>query len=484
MLKPKINQAELKGVRVMKVMIIGAGKLGYKVAESMLNSHIEVTIVDSSAKVINRINDHLDVLAVTANGLEVGFLKELGIGSYDLLIASTSSDETNTIICTLAKRLGCGKTIARIRNPEYLAQLDFIKNEMGIDHIVNPDLAIAVEISRFLLKSYSFYSGDFAKGKVQMHDFHVKNLKNFINKRVMDLEGIEDLLIVAVMRDGNIIIPDGTTIIREEDIIYIMGKSESIQKIEENYGLGLEKRYIKNVMIFGGGKVGYYIAKQLLQAKINVTIIEQNRERCSYLTEHLDRALVIHGDGTDINLLEEENLARMDAFIGATDFDEQNLLMTLMAKQSGVSKVIAKVSRPNYVQIIDKLGIDVALNPIYITASDILKFIRGGKVVSVSLLLGGQAEVTEVIIAKELKVVGKKIYELNLPKGIIIGAVVHKGKVIIPNGNTVIDANDRLIIFCLTSNIDALDIFLRPSRGVRVNELFHRRKGSRNSSNS
>ncbi len=468
----------------MKVMIIGAGKLGYKVAESMLSSHIDVTLVDSSAKVINRINDHLDVLAVNANGLEVGILKELGIHTYDLLIASTSSDETNTIICTLAKRLGCQKTIARIRNPEYMAQLDFIKNEMGIDHIVNPDLAIASEISRFLLKSYSFYTGDFARGKVQMHDFHVNHLKYFVEKRIMDLVGMEELLIVAIMRDGNIIIPDGTTIIKEDDIIYIMGKSESLQKMEEIYGMNLKKRYIKNVMIFGGGKVGYYIARQLLQAKINVTIIEQNHERCIYLTEQLSRALVIHGDGTDINLLEEENLSSMDAFIGATDFDEQNLLMSLMAKQSGINKVIAKVSRPNYVKIIDKLGIDVALNPVYITASDILKFIRGGKVVSVSLLLGGQAEVTEVIIEKSLKVVGKKIYELNLPKGIIIGAVVHNGKVLIPNGNTIIDAHDRLIIFCLTSNVDALDIFLRPSRGARVNELFHRRKSNRNSINS
>ena len=465
----------------MKVMIVGAGKLGYKVAESMLSSHIDVTLVDSSAKVINRINDHLDVLAVNANGLETGILKELGIQNYDLLIASTSSDETNTIICTLAKRLGCQKTIARIRNPEYMEQLDFIKNEMGIDHIVNPDLALANEISRFLLKSYSFYTGDFARGKVQMHDFHVNHLKDFIDKRVMDLVGMEELLIVAIMREGNIIIPHGTTIIKENDIIYIMGKSESIQKMGETFGLNLDKRSIKNVMIFGGGKVGYYIARQLLQAKINVTIIEQNRERCIYLTEQLDRALVIHGDGTDINLLEEENLSRMDAFIGATDFDEQNLLMTLMAKQSGVNKVIAKVSRPNYVQIIDKLGIDVALNPVYITASDILKFIRGGKVVSVSLLLGGQAEVTEVIIEKDLNIVGKKIYELNLPKGIIIGAVVHKGKVLIPNGNTIIDAYDRLIIFCLTSNIDALEIFLRPGRGARVNELFHRRKSNGNS---
>lgn len=459
----------------MKVIIIGAGKLGYKIAESLMNSNIDITLVDKSPKVINRINDHLDVLAVNANGLELGTLRELGIQNYDLLIASTTSDETNTIICTLSKKLGCKKTIARIRNPEYLAQLDFIKSEMGIDHIVNPDLAIASEISRYILKRYSFYTGDFAKGKVQMHEFHVKNLKDFVDKKVMDLAGMEELLIVAISRGGNIIIPDGTTVIKEEDIIYIIGKSESIATMEKTLGLTLNKKFIKNVMIFGGGKVGYYIAKQLLAAKINVTIIEQNHDRCMYLTEQLSRALVIHGDGTDINLLEEENLHNMDAFVGATDFDEQNLLMTLMAKQAGVKKVIAKVSRPNYVQIIDKLGIDVALNPINITASDILKFIRGGRVVAVSLLLGGQAEVTEVIVEENLKVVGKKIKSLNLPKGMIIGAVVHDGVAQIPNGDTVINAHDRLIIFCLASNVESLNRLLRPGRGVRVNELFHRR---------
>lgn len=459
----------------MKVLIVGAGKFGYKAAESLMNCNIEVTLVDSCASVVNRMNDHLDVLAVHANGMQVSILKELGISDYDLLIASTSNDETNTLICMMAKKLGCKKTIARIRNPENLTQIDFIKNQFDIDHIVSPDLAIAREISRYILKNYNFYSGDFAKGKVQMQEFHVHHFHGFVNKRIMDLSNMEDLLIVAIKRNGKIIIPDGTTVILEEDILFIIGNSEKIDLWEKSFGLIRKKKQIKNVMIFGGGKVGYYIAKQLLQDNINVTIIEQNQERCIYLTERLGKAIIINGDGTDINLLEEENLANMDAFIGATNVDEQNILMTLMAKQNGVKKGIAKVSRPNYGQIIDRLDIDVALNPIYISASDILKFIRGGRVVSVFLLLGGQAEVTEVIIEEELKIVGKKIKELHLEKGIIIGAIVRKEEVIIPNGDTVICANDRLIIFCLTSNVNALNIFFKPGKGVRLHELFNRR---------
>ena len=463
----------------MKVMIIGAGKLGYKLAEAMLNEEIDVTLMDSNSKVIERINDHLDVLTVNANGLEVEILKELNIESYDLLLASTSSDETNTLICTLAKKLGCIKTIARIRNPEYTEQLDFIKNEMGIDHIVNPDFATANEITRYLLKSYNFYSGNFAKGKVQMVDLNINNIKEFIGKKVMELDNIQGMLIVAISRDGNIIIPDGSTELLKDDIIYLIGESKVISNWENKYKHNTNRRHVKRVMILGGGKIGYYLAKQLSESNINVVIVEQDRERCKYLSSNLKNTLIIHGDGTDINLLEEEDLSSMDAFIGATGYDEQNILMCLMAKQAHVNKVIAKISRPSYSHVIDKLGIDLALNPVNITVSDIVKFIRGGKVVSVSLLLGEEAEVTEVIVGENLPVVGKRISELGLPKGIIIGSVVHKGKVIIPNGDTIINARDRLIIFCLTENIPSIEMFLKANKGGRLSELWNSNKGIR-----
>lgn len=458
----------------MKVMIVGVGKLGYKLAENMISEGIDVTLLDSNSKVIERINDHLDVLTVKANGLEVSILKELNIEDYDLLIASTSSDETNTVICTLAKKLGCKKTIARMRNPEYTKQLDFIKNELGIDLIVNPDLATAHEITRYLLKKYSFYTGDFARGKVQMLDLNANLLPGFAGNRIMDLDTMEGILIAAITRDGNVIIPNGSTELMADDIIHFIGDSKSINDLVDIYKLNKSRKQIKRAMIFGGGKLGYYLAKRLTEANINVVIIEEDRERCEYLSDNLDNALVIHGDGTDINILDEEELSSMDAFIGATGFDEQNILMCLMAKQLHVRKVIAKISRPSYSHVIDKFGIDAALNPVNITISNILKFIRGGKVVSVSLLLGEQAEVTEVIIDESLDIVGKKVSELGLPKGIIIGAAVHKGKVIIPNGETVINAKDRLIIFSLTEDTAAIDMFLKPKKGGVFSELWHR----------
>lgn len=463
----------------MKVMIVGAGKLGQKLAESLVIESIDVTLVDSNSKVLDRINEHIDVLTVNASGVDIGILKELNIKSYDLLVACTKGDETNTVICSLAKRLGCAKTIARIRNPEYMKQLDFVKKEMGIDHIVNPELETAKAMEKYLLKNFSFYTGDFAKGKVTMLDFNIGHNEDFVGKYIKDLSDFNDYLITAISRNGKIIIPNGLTELMEEDVIHVIGKSADIARLSNKFKKGASSKDIERVMIFGGGKVGFYLAKRLTEANIAVTVVEQDTGRCKELAEKLDNTLVIHGDGTDIHLLEEENLDLMDAFVGVTGFDEQNLLMALMAKQAGVAKTVAKFSRQNYTKIIDKLGIDVALNPVYITASNILKYIRGGKVVSVSLLLGGDGEVTEIIVGENLPFTGKPLASLNLPKGIIIGSIVRNGEVIVPNGKSVILPGDRIIIFSLTEDLPTLKMFITPPKGGILSELWDRAKGTR-----
>lgn len=457
----------------MKVMIVGAGKLGYKLAESMVLEDIDVTVIDNNPKVIDYVNEHLDVLTVLANGIDISILRELGIKQYNLLVASTDSDETNTLICTLAKKLGCEKTIARIRNPEYMEQLDFIKNELGIDHIINPDLATAQAIEKYLLKNYSFYSGEFASGKVQMVDLNIEHMKEFVGKKLMELENFQGLLITAISRNGDIIIPNGSTKLLANDTIYIIGKSDEIINLNNRVTQDIIRKDMEKVMILGGSNIGFYLARKLSKAEISVTLIEKDKERCQELSELLSDVLIIHGDGTDIHLLEEERISSMDAFVGVTGFDEDNLLMGLMAKQYGVPKTISKISRQSYTKIIDRLGIDAALNPIYITASNILKYIRGGKIVSVSLLIGGDGEVTEIIVGKDLPIVGKTLQELKLPKGIIIGAIVHNGKVIIPNGKSVIQANDRIVVFCLTEDLPTLKIFFNPHKGGVLSELWN-----------
>lgn len=463
----------------MKVMVVGAGKLGYKLAEAMVMEGIDVTVLDYNQKKIDFVNEHLDVLTVVANGLDISILKELKISSYDLLVATTDSDETNTLICSLAKKLGCDITIARIRNPEYMQQLDFIKYELGIDYIINPDLATAKAIERFLLKNYNFYSGEFASGKVQMIDFNIEDMEEFVGKKLMELDYFKGMLVTAISRNGELIIPDGSTELMANDTIYVLGKTTDIDNLNNRITKDIIRKDVERVMILGGSNIGYYLAQRLSESNISVTLVEKDKERCHELSEGLSDVLIIHGDGTDIHLLEEEGIDSMDAFVGVTGFDEENLLMALMAKQAGVAKTIAKISRENYSKIIDRLGIDTALNPIYITASEILKVIRGGKIVSVSLLLGGDAEVTEIIVDKDLPIVGKSLEELRLPKGIIVGIVIHDGEVIIPNGKTRIYANDRIIVFCLSENLSTLKKFFKSQKGGILNELWNRTKGIR-----
>lgn len=459
----------------MKAMIIGAGKLGHRLAELMDKENINVTLLDLNEEKLERINNHLDVLTVAGNGLEISTLKELAIDTYDLVIATTSGDESNTLICSLAKKLGAKKTIARIRNPEYSEQLAFLKNEMGIDHIVNPDLATAIEIERYLLKRYNFHAGDFAKGKVSIFDFNIANLEAFVGKQLMDLENFDGFLITAISRDGELIIPSGATELKAYDTLHIIGKSKDVKKLAKQLKVDKEKRRTHKVMILGGGKIGHYLAERLERYDVSTVIVEKDRARTEYLAGKLKRTLIIHGDGTNIDILEEEDLEAMDAFVGLTDLDEQNLLMALVAKELGVNKSIAKISRPNYIQIIDKLDIDVAFNPVDITASDILKFIRGGKVLSVSLLLGGEGEVTEIIAEKNSPLVGQPLHAINLPIGIIIGAILHQGEVVIPDGNTVIHENDRMVIFTLASDLGNLKTLLEPKKGGLFSGIWNGR---------
>jgi len=450
----------------MKVMIIGAGKLGTKLATAMLNGEIEITIIDNNADVIETTKNHLDVLTVNANGAVKGVLEELKINTYKMAIAVTDNDDTNILISSMAKKLGCNYTIARIRNPEYANQLAFLKKIYKIDRIVNPELATANEISRYLMGSTPFYFGDYAQGKISLVNFNIKNSAHFVGKQLSDISQIDRLLIVAISRNGDTIIPNGATVLEENDTLYVIGQRDKVADIAKELSAIRAKKQIKKVMILGGGKIGFYLADKLTKNGMSVKIIEADRNRCKVLAETLHHnALVIHGNGTDINLLEEENLADMDAFIGTTGFDEENLFMSLRAKQLGVRKVVAKISRQSYVHIIEKLGIDLAINPVNITASEILKHIRGGHVVSVSLLLDGQAEITEIIAAENLRVLNTPIKDIEIPQGVIIGAIVHKDEVIIPQGDSVIRTGDRLVIFSLLSEVPALETFFRLKEG-------------------
>ncbi|KAB3539043.1 Trk system potassium transporter TrkA [Alkaliphilus pronyensis] len=465
----------------MYVIIVGAGKLGYKLAESFSHVNNNVVIVDTDNGALQRVSNHIDLLTVKANGVKLSVLEELGVKNADLLISVTSSDETNMLICTTAKKLGCKRVIARIRNPEYGNQMDFVKNKLEIDYIANPELETAKEITKYLLKGDAIHMEDFARGKVVMADFRVNSLNNMKGKKLKELEISKPVLIVAISRDGEMIIPHGDTELTQRDIIYVIGEKENINTFSKFWGAPVERKHVKKAMILGGGKAGFYLARKLIASGVSVKIIERNKERCKYLVEELNNALVIQGDATDQQLILDENISDMDALILLTGYDEENLLLSLLGKKYGVSKVIAKVSRPNYIPIIEQLGIDVAINPIMITAGGILRYVQGGKVESISMLLGGQAEVLEIIAPNNSKVIGVPLSKLELPKGIIIGAIVDNGKVTIPNGNSIINPGNRLVVFCLQSEISSLDKYFYRTKGGLLDELQKSFKGLRKS---
>ncbi|MCI8610083.1 MAG: Trk system potassium transporter TrkA [Firmicutes bacterium] len=449
----------------MNIAIVGAGKLGIKVAAALLGGDHAITIIDKDETKLDKISQHLDVMTVHGNAKQIDMLKKIGIEEFDFLLAVTGSDEKNIVIASFAKKLGCSKVIARVRDPEHMNQIDFIKANMNIDHVVNPDLAITLEIYKYLVEKYTLNNGIFSSGKVSLIQFSVKRAKYLIGLSMFDVRTLlPNMLVVAISRNGKIIIPHGNTIIDAGDTLYLIGEKTEILELHRKVHEKGKYTNLQKVMIIGGGKTGFYLAGKLAEFGAAVKVVEISKERCYYLSTHLDNVMVLHGDATDSNLLEEENIDEMDAFVTATGYDEENLLLALMAKQRGIEDVISKVSRQSYKDLVEKMGIDMALNPLDIIASTILRYIQGSKRIISSLLIQGQAEIMEIIAVPGMKLVDIPLKDLDLPEGVLIAAIHRGQQVIIPSGNTKILEDDKVIIFCLLTDIAELEKLLRKKR--------------------
>lgn len=444
--------------KTMKIAIVGAGKLGLKVINALVGGDHALTVFDTNEAVLNKIGQQYDVMTVAGNAKQISLLKDRGIENFDFLIACTDSDEQNIVIAAFAKKLGCSKVIARVRDPEHMNQMDFIMEAMNIDHIVNPDLSITKEIYKYLVEKYTLTNGIFSSGKVSLVQFKVQKYKKLIGLSMIDASKIlPNMLVVAISRNGKIIIPHGKTVIDEHDTLYLIGEKTEIVELHKKVHEKGKYTNLQKAMIIGGGKTGYYLAGKLAEFGIAVKLIEKSKERCYYLSTHLDDVMVLHGDATDISLLEEENLDEMDAFVAATGFDEENLLLALTAKQRGVEDVISKISHQSYKDLIEKMGIDMALNPLDIVASTILRYIQGSKKIIASLLIQGQAEIMEIIASNEMKLANVPLKDVHLPEGVLIAAIHRGQQVIIPNGDTKILDGDKVTIFCLLSDIGELE---------------------------
>ncbi len=439
----------------MKIVIVGAGKVGYQIAESLSGESHDIVVIDNNEDALLRVHDHLDVMTILANGLTGTPLKEIGLTGEDILIAVTDSDEGNMLACMSAKNLGCGRTIARVRKLEYARDLAVTKEQMSIDLMINPDLLTASEITRLLTFSPAGQSEDLAQGKVQMVELPVEETNPLINIPLRDIKRFRDVLIAAILRNGEVIIPKGEDMLKKGDDFYLVGKKQDILAFSKY--IGKKPRRARNVMIVGGSRIASYLAHNLHQMGINVKIIEVNEEKARILSEELAQTLIIEGDGTDVELLKAENISAMDVFVAVTGIDEVNILLGLLGKKLGAKKVVSKVNRISYIPLVEQIGLDALVTPSVITAAEILRFVRGRQILSLFFLSGGQAQVMEFFIHSSSKAINIPLRELNMPKEAIITTIVSDGKVIIPGGNDIIRENDRVIVFCNSSEVEKVN---------------------------
>ncbi|GBF35335.1 Trk system potassium uptake protein TrkA [Desulfocucumis palustris] len=436
----------------MKITIIGAGKVGLEITRRLSEEGHDIVVIDRDEAKLNKIQEKMDVLTVRGNGSSAQLMRDSGISDSDLLVAVTNSDEINMISCMTAKRLGIQRTIARIRDPDYARDLIISKEDLGVDLVINPEYAASLEIMRLLTINLPVHTELFANGKVQMLELNIdESHSHFAGKKLMEIELPKSCLVVGISRKGNLIVPGGMDFILPGDTIYLLGNTESTNKICSR--VKKRKQRVQSVLILGGGKIAYYLTERLCRQGLKVKIIEQNPERCKELSERLPEALILKGDGTDVELLKNEGIHETDGFVAVTGIDEENLLISLLAKQLGAKRVIAKVSRPSYAPLVERLGVDAAISPRLITIGEIMRFIRGGRLLSMVLLLNEQAEAMELIAQTGSKIVGRTLKNSGLPKGVIVGAISRENKIIIPKGNEVIRPEDRLVVFALGHNV-------------------------------
>ena len=448
----------------MKIIIIGDGKVGYSLAENLSKEDNSVTIIDKNAEALKKANDNLDVMCIKGSGSSAKILIEAGVASADLLIAATTSDEMNMVCCLTAKKLGADHTIARIRDPEYANELSLLKIELGLDMVINPEQAAAGEIAHLLRFPSATNFERFSKGRVNLLEVNVTKDMPLVGVKLKDLSDkiSSSILVGVVVRGDEIIIPKGGDFqIIENDLLYAVGKSANLY----NFCKSLNKfqHKIKNVMIVGGGRIAYYLTNLIKDIGMKVKIIENDRQRCSELSDILPNTLIIHGDGTDIDFLHSENLSDMDAFVALTGRDEENLIAGLLAKHNGVPKVITKINRMNYSEIIKGLGLDSVVSPKVIITNHILKYTRGLKnakgsaIQSLYKIIGGKVEVMEIIVGDSANFLNIQLKKLSIDKGVLIAAIIRKNDIIIPHGNDVVKLGDSVIVIAKDKKIHDLN---------------------------
>ena len=448
----------------MNIVIVGDGKVGATLVEHLSMEGHDVVVIDRNQKIVEQLVNSYDVMGICGNGANCEIQLEAGVDNSDLFIAVTSSDELNILSCLMAKKAGAAHTIARVRDPDYLNQLPFFKDALGLSMVVNPEYDAANEIAKVLRFPNAINIETFYRGHVDLVEIKIDEANPLCNMQLIDIFnkfGIK-ILVCAVQRKNEVIIPRGDFVFKSGDRIHITAPRGIL--VEFMKKLKIYKHRTKDIMIIGGGKMGYYLAHQLCETGgYNVKIIEIDEKRCEKLCELLPNADIIHGDGTDRSILLEQGLENQDAFITLTTIDEENIIASMYASSLGVSKTVAKVNRVSY-EVLESIGIDSAISSKSIAANRIIGYARAlensgeeSSVRTLYKLVGGQVEALEFKIETGFSDIGIPLRDLSLKKDTLIACIIRNHKVIYPDGNDCIELDDRVIIVTKSNHISSIN---------------------------
>lgn len=458
----------------MKIIIVGCGKVGRTLAEELNKEDNEVTVIDRRYSAVEEISNKYDVMGVAGNGASYKTQMEAGIEKADILIAVTGSDELNLLCCLIAKRAGNCQTIARVRNPEYSAEISFVKEALGLAMTINPEFAAAQEIARVLRFPSAIKIDTFAKGRVEMLKFKVPGESRLNGMLVMSIAPKlgADILVCAVEREGEIFIPKGDFRIQEKDVVSIVAGPKKAGDFFKK--IGIETHQVKDTMIVGGGDIAYYLAKLLLMMGIDVKLIEQQEERCNMLSELLPKAQIIHADGSEQIVLIEEGVEQAEAFVALTNIDEENVMLSLFARSQTKGKIATKINRMDFDRVIKELDLDTTVYPKKITAQYILQFVRamknsiGCNVETMYRILDDKAEALEFVVKENSELPGIPLEELSIKENTIVACIIRGRNIIIPRGKDQMQVGDSVVIVTTTLGLkDIRDVIsVKSSKGV------------------
>lgn len=436
----------------MKIVIVGNGKVGQTITEHLSKEGHDIIVIDKNPNVIEELVNTFDVMGVVGNGATLDILKEAEVGKADLLIAVTSSDELNILCCMVGKKLGVVQTIARVRDPEYSKQIHMMYEELGISMIVNPEMDAANEISRSIRFPAALKVDTFSNGKVDLVEIKLDENSPLVGKSLIAINAKYQIrmLVCAVCREDDVFIPNGDFVLNAKDKIYITASQVEIIKFLKK--LDILKGKSKNVMVIGGGRISYYLAKQLEKLNVSIKLVEKNFAKCQDLSNRLSNVMIIQGDGTEHELLLEEGLQQTDALVCLTGYDEENILISMFAKSQGVEKVITKVNRSNYGKILDTAGINTVITPRDITTNHIIRYVRGmektqgSEFKTLYRLVNNKVEALEFYISGETLYTNIPLKDLKINNRILLACIIRDNEVIIPNGFDVIKPLDTVIV--------------------------------------